>query len=105
MASKALKSEHRRTLRLGVQFSAGIREPGTAQRFQVEVIDLSVTGFRFETSFTLRPEQKIFVTIPGVNTLEAIVQWGRGYIYGAAFERPLYNAVFDHIAAKHRKIS
>jgi PilZ domain len=103
MASQALKSEHRKTLRLDVRFHAGLREPGSAQKFEVEVIDLSMTGFRFETSFTLRAGQKVFVTIPGVNTLEAVVAWGRGYIYGAQFERPLYNAVFDHIAAKHRK--
>lgn len=103
MASRAWKGDHRRTLRLDVHFSAGLREPGTSLRFPVEVIDLSMTGFRFETSFTLKAGQKVFVSIPGVNVLEAIVAWGRGYIYGAEFERPLYNAVFDHIAAKYRK--
>jgi PilZ domain len=105
MASRAFSGEHRRTLRLDVRFVAGLREPGTSQKFEVEVIDLSMTGFRFETSFTLKPGQRVFVSIPGVNTLEAVVAWGRGFIYGAQFERPLYNAVFDHIAAKYRKVS
>lgn len=104
MASHALKGEHRRTLRLDVRFNAGLREPGSAQRFEVEVIDLSMTGFRFETSFTLKAGQRVFVTIPGVNTLEAVVAWGRGYIYGAQFDRALYPAVFDLIAARHRKL-
>lgn len=104
MASRAFSGEHRRTLRLDVRFVAGLREPGSSQKFEVEVIDLSMTGFRFETSFTLKQGQKVFVTIPGVNTLEATVAWGRGYIYGAQFERSLYGAVFDHIASKYRKI-
>ena len=78
MASQVLESEHRKTLRLDVRFNAGLREPGSSQRFEVEVIDLSMTGFRFETSFTLKSGQKVFVTIPGVNTLEAVVAWGRG---------------------------
>lgn len=104
MASRAFYGEHRRTLRLDVHFAANLREPGSSIKFDVEVIDLSMTGLRLETSFTLKPGQKVFLTIPGVNTLEAVIAWGRGYIYGAQFERPLHGAVFDHIAAKYRKV-
>lgn len=103
MASNAQPSEHRQTMRLDVRFHAGLREPGSAQKFEVDVIDLSMTGFRFETSFTIRPGAKVFVTIPGMNTLEATVHWARGYIYGAQFDQPLYAAVFDMIAARHKK--
>jgi PilZ domain len=103
MASYALPSEHRRTMRLDVCFNACLREPGSSQKFEVDVIDLSMTGFRFETSFTIRPGNKVFVTIPGMSTLEATVHWSRGFIYGAQFEQPLYAAVFDLIAARHRK--
>lgn len=60
-------------------------------------------GFRFETSFTIRPGNRVFVTIPGMSTLEAYVAWARGFIYGAEFDQPLYVAVFDMIAARHKK--
>jgi PilZ domain len=103
MAGKAFPSEHRRTMRLDVRFNAGLREPGSSQKFEVEVIDLSMTGFRFETSFTIRPGSKVFVTIPGMSTLDATVHWGRGFIYGAQFDQPLYAGVFDMIAARHKK--
>ena len=103
MASKAVASDHRQTMRLDVCFNACLREPGSAQKFEVDVIDLSMTGFRFETSFTIRPGAKVFVTIPGISPLEATVQWARGYIYGAQFEKSLYHGVFDLIAARHRK--
>ena len=102
MASVFAPDEHRNTMRLDVRFNACLREPGSAQKFEVDVIDLSMTGFRFETSFTLKPGNKVFVTIPGVNTLEASVAWGRGYIYGAQFNNALHPGVFDLIAKRHR---
>ena len=102
MASSPVPDEHRNTTRLNVRFAAGLREPGSSQKFEVDVIDLSMTGFRFETSFTLKMGNKVFVTIPGISTLEATVAWGRGYIYGAKFNNPLYASVFDLIAVKHR---
>lgn len=104
MASYALPSEHRRTVRLDVRFNACLREPGSSQKFEVEVIDLSMSGFRFETSFTIRPGNKVFVTIPGMSTLDATVAWGRGFIYGAQFENALHPSVFDMIAARHKKV-
>ena len=104
MANYALPYEHRRTMRLDVCFNAGLREPGSAHKFEVDVIDLSMTGFRFETSFTIKPGSMVFVTIPGMSTLEATVHWSRGFIYGAQFDHPLHTAVFDLIAARHRKV-
>lgn len=103
MASNPLPSEHRRTVRLDVKLNACLREPGSAQKFEVDIIDLSMTGFRFETSFTIKAGSKVFVTIPGMSALEATVAWGRGYVYGAEFNQPLYPAVFDLIAARHKK--
>ena len=44
MASNALTSEHRKTMRLDVRFNACLREPGSAQKFEVDVIDLSIHG-------------------------------------------------------------
>ena len=104
MASSAPSSEHRNTMRLDVRFNACLREPGSAQKFEVDVIDLSMTGFRFETSFTIRPGNKVFVTIPGMSTLEATVAWARGYVYGAQFNHPLYASVFDLIAERHKQV-
>lgn len=91
-------------MRLHVRLSAGLREPGTSQKFDVTIIDLSMTGFRCETSFNLRVGQLVFVTIPSLGALEATVMRRTGFVYGCQFERPLHNAVFDHIVARHRQI-
>jgi PilZ domain len=99
----ALRQDNRRAMRLDVRLSAGLREPGTSQKFDVTIIDLSMTGFRCETSFNLSIGQLVFVTIPTLGALEAVVMRRDRYVYGCQFDRPLHNAVFDHIAAKHRK--
>lgn len=104
MRQKALESDSRRADRITVRLTAALREPGTSTRFDVTVLDMSMTGLRFETSFTLRPGQHIFLTIPSLGVLDAEVAWQRSYVYGARFERPLHPAVLDHLAKQHRVI-
>lgn len=103
-AAAALKRDNRHALRLDVRLQAGLREPGSAQRFEVDVIDLSVTGFRCETSFTLAIGQPVYLTIPSFGPLEAVVVRRNRFTYGCQFERPLHAAVFDHIAARYRRL-
>lgn len=89
-------------MRLDVRMKARLREPQST-RFDVDVIDLSVTGCRLETSAVLKPGSRIFITVPGIAPLEATVAWKEHFRYGCAFSQPLHNAVLDHIAKKHRK--
>lgn len=91
-------NEGRRALRKAVGMRARLRERG-ANRFTVDVVDLSTTGFRCETSFTLYVGHVVWLTLPGLAGLEATVAWKRSYCYGFAFNRPLHPAVFDHIVA------
>lgn len=90
--------ENRRALRKPVRLRARIRERG-ASKFMIDVVDLSTTGFRCETSFTLYPGHSVWLTLPGLSGLEAKVAWRRGYLYGFSFTRSLHPAVFDHIVA------
>ena len=68
-------------------------------RFEIDVVDLSVTGFRAQTSFTLWPGTTVWLTLPGLAALEAVVAWRDKFRYGCAFSKPLHPAVFDHIVA------
>ncbi len=99
----ALQRDQRRATRLDVRLHAGLREAHSSQKFEIDVIDLSITGFRCETSFTLNPGQRVYVTIPTLGPLEATVMRRNKFDYGCAFERPLHAAVFDHIVQRHRK--
>lgn len=88
--------EARMSRRLGVSFDASLREPGST-KFRVTIDDMSQSGFRCNTSFTLIPNNVVWLTIPGLAPLEARVAWRKGYLYGFAFALPLHVAVFEHI--------
>lgn len=91
----------RRANRRDVVFDATLREPGLS-KFTIKVRDLSVTGFRCETSFTMHPGTTVWLTIPGLAGLEARVAWRDGFKYGFAFTSALHPAVLDHVARQYR---
>jgi PilZ domain len=103
MRQQLARRDNRYAARLDVKLDAALRELGSSQRFDIHVEDLSLTGFRFSTSFRLNSGQLVAVTIPGLAGLEARVAWVEGFNYGAAFDRALHVAVFDHLVAKYRK--
>jgi hypothetical protein len=88
----------RQTLRRSVKMRAHLRDRGQT-RFEIDVVDLSKAGFRAETSFTLWPGTVVWLTLPGLAPLEAVVAWRDKFKYGCAFSKPLHPAVFDHIVA------
>ena len=88
--------EHRRALRKAVKVRAHLRDRGQT-RFEIDVVDLSESGFRAETSFTLWPGTVVWLTLPGLAPLEAVVAWRDKAAYGCAFAKALHPAVFDHI--------
>ena len=93
--------EARRADRFPLLINAALRELGST-KFNVDVRDLSVTGFRCETSFTLRIGARVWLTIPGLSPLESQTMWRDKYVYGFAFTAPLHPAVLDHLAKQQR---
>ncbi|HWV59711.1 MAG TPA: PilZ domain-containing protein [Sphingopyxis sp.] len=87
--------------RAPVTARARFREPGL-NPFNVELFDLSSTGFRMVTSF--RPEigKHIWVNLPGLQPLEAVVRRADGNNYGCEFVHPLHVSVAQHLQAKLR---
>ena len=92
----------RRAQRLDVRMKASLRETGCT-KFNVDVLDMSVSGFRFETAYSIAPSTRVWLTIPGLAALEAVVAWQDRFRYGCYFVDPLHIAVFDHIIAQHRR--
>jgi PilZ domain len=98
-APTPLDADGRRADRVVVAFKGQLKEAGTF-KFPVRVLDLSISGFRFESSSKLHPGARVWLTVPGLAPLEAEVKWREGFLYGAAFAASLHPAVLDHIA-KH----
>jgi hypothetical protein len=87
----------RREDRYRVLFRARLREQGHTA-MEVQITNLSVHGFCCKASFMLQIGHVVWMTIPGLEHLEATVIWEDGFYFGCEFERPLHVAVFDHVA-------
>lgn len=95
---KPSRHVERAASRRAVSIRAQVRMSGT-DKLDIDVTDLSCTGFQIETIYRIQPNAKIWLKIPGIVGLEATVKWNRRHFYGCAFVRPLHAAVFDHIVA------
>src|SRR3569623_552204 len=89
-------SDHRSQERVGVRMPARLRDRA-ANKYDVHLLDLSVTGFRAEAHYSLDAGAIVWLTIPGLQGLEATVAWRRAAVLGCKFRQPLYPAVLDLI--------
>ena len=92
--------DQRRALRADVNAKVVVRE-AKGTKFTAELIDISVTGFRFKTLYSVRLNAHIWITLPGLSALEAAIAWHDDPLYGASFLSPLHPAVRDHIARQY----
>ena len=86
----------RRAERRDVVLGAGLRQRG-AHAVTVQVVDLSVTGFRAATHLQLMEGADIWLKLPGLESLHSRVVWMRGHLIGCEFVRPLHPAVLAMI--------
>jgi hypothetical protein len=93
-------NEHRAARRSRVRFGAKLRDRSPV-RFDIDIIDMSTTGFRAIVNQPLTPGGTVWVTLPGLSPIQAWVAWQRDKMVGCRFDRPLYPAVFDHVVAQH----
>ncbi|HEY0044730.1 MAG TPA: PilZ domain-containing protein [Allosphingosinicella sp.] len=91
------EEDGRRAERQEVLLGAGLRQRG-AHSVTVQIVDLSVTGFRAATHLQLHEGQDIWVKLPGLESIHSRVVWMRGHLMGAEFARPLHPAVLAMVA-------
>lgn len=94
-------SHGRRSERAPVRARARFREPGF-NPFDVELFDLSSTGFRMVTYARPQIGKNIWVNLPGLQPLEAIIRRAEGNDYGCEFVYPLHPSVATHLQIKLR---
>ena len=87
--------------RKSVGITAQLREFG-GTRMDIEVHDLSRTGFLAACVYNVPVGARVYLTLPSFSALEAIVAWRDKKGFGCRFTQPLHPAVFDMIAARHR---
>jgi hypothetical protein len=95
-SSEQSGQDGRRARRAEVNARARFREPG-CNPFEVQLFDLSSTGFRMVTYGRPQLGVHIWVTLPGLQALEAIVRRANGNEFGCEFVSPLHPSVAEHL--------
>lgn len=91
----ARASERRR-----VAIRALVREAGSF-RVDIDVIDLSATGFRFDSVYDFAIGARVFLSVPTLAPMEAMIAWRKDSAYGAQFIRPMHQSVFEMLAGRY----
>ena len=91
----------RQSERVPVEIGAGLRQRG-ASGVSVQIMDLSIHGFRVATHLELAKGSDVWLRLPGLEACHAKVVWTQGHLMGCVFERPLHPAVLDMIVRKSR---
>jgi hypothetical protein len=89
----------RKSKRVTLEMGAGLRQRG-GTGVTIQIVDLSVDGFRASTHLQLAKGADVWLRLPGLEPYQARVMWAKGNFIGCAFERPLHPAVLDMIVTK-----
>jgi hypothetical protein len=90
----------RQSARVPVEFAAGLRPRGGSAPVSVNILDLSVHGFRIDSHLDLAVGMDVWLRLPGLEPSHARVAWTEGYVAGCKFERALHPAVLDMILSR-----
>ncbi len=91
--------EQRDDDRRSVSATISFRQPGRKGNM-VSLRDVSATGCRFTSYAHPVIGQRIWISLPGLESLTATVRWVAGNDCGCEFERALYPAVLDSIVQR-----
>lgn len=92
--------DQRDETRCPITMEAKCREYGSF-RTEVYLIDLSANGCKVETSMRIRPGQRIWLTLNGLESRLAYVRWSDHGTMGCQFDEPLHNAVVERLTSRH----
>jgi hypothetical protein len=84
--------------RCEVAMGAGLRQSGS-KKVSVDLMDISTNGFRIEIYGALPEGSRVWLTLPGLESICARVAWRRGDQAGCEFTTPLHPAVLERAIA------
>ncbi|MCB2052046.1 MAG: PilZ domain-containing protein [Novosphingobium sp.] len=93
--------EDRSAPRTRISIPAQFRQSG-GRPFQTSVLDLSLSGFSASAINRIQPGTFCWLTLPGLESLQAEVIWWDRSIVGCAFQQLLSPIVHDNILARYR---
>lgn len=95
-------SHSRRAERVPLRADVDFRRAGD-HRYRVNILDFSREGCRIELPERVLPNEIIWISLPGLETLQARVAWVKNWTAGVEFIRPLHPSVFDLVRERMRR--
>lgn len=92
----------RKSDRIELKADIDVRRPGD-HRYRAPILDFSPQGCRCEIPIFVEPGDAIFLSLPGLETIEGKVRWVKEWLVGVEFNRPLHPAVFDMMKERMRR--
>ena len=89
----------RRSERVPVEMGAALRQRG-ASGVAVQIMDLSIDGFRVATHLDLFEGSDVWLRLGGLEACHAKVVWASGHYVGCRFSRPLHPAVLEMVVKR-----
>ena len=85
--------------RVALDANVDFRRP-REHNYVVRLHDLTAQGCRIDLPEHVSNPDRVWVTLPGLESQASTVRWESDWVAGVEFLRPMHPAVFDHVAAK-----
>jgi hypothetical protein len=95
------KKDPRRAERVPLRADIEFRRTGE-HRWRVNILDFSPAGCRVELPVRVKPDDTIWISLPGIETIQGTVCWVKEWEAGVEFAGALHPAVFDMVRERMR---
>ena len=95
------ENKPRRAERVALRADVDFRRTGD-HRYRVNILDFSPEGCRIESPVTVSAGDTIWLSLPGLESIQGEVAWVKEWSVGVQFARPLYPSVFEMVRDRMR---
>jgi len=95
-------SDPRRAERVPLRADIEFRRAGE-HRWRVNILDFSPEGCRVEAPVRVKVDDTIWISLPGIETIQGTVCWVKEWEVGIEFANPLYPSVFEMVRERMSK--
>ena len=92
----------RRAERVPLRADIEFRRAG-GQRWRVNILDFSPEGCRVALPIKVDPDDMVWISLPGIESIQGAVAWVKEWEAGVEFSNPLYPSVFEMVRDRMRK--
>lgn len=96
------KEDPRRAKRVALRADIEFRRTGE-HRWRVNILDFSPEGCRVDIPVKVDVDDTVWISLPGIETIQGTVCWVREWEVGVEFTKPLHPAVFEMVRERMSK--